>query len=138
MECGKTGPIPLFRVTKSSMPERPSPARSIEHFCEGETCFRIDPTHFRSTRHLTKDKTFLDKAGIFDFCTIAIGETIRGPVNNFREFSQFIQKMPSHQAPGFSAILADLFKQALAPFQGRIHLLVNEILKESMITTRTC
>ena len=36
--------------------------------------------------------------------------------------------MPSHKAPGFSAILADLFKQAPAPFQGRIHLLVNEIL----------
>jgi len=36
--------------------------------------------------------------------------------------------MPSHKAPGFSAILADLFKQAPAPFQGRIHLPVNEIL----------
>jgi len=52
--------------------------------------------------------------------------------------------MPSHKAPGFSAVppdlfkqapahgfsavLADLFKQAPAPFQRRIHLLVNEIL----------
>jgi len=38
--------------------------------------------------------------------------------------------MPSHKAPGFSAVPADLFKQAPAPFQGRIHLLVNEILAE--------
>jgi len=29
-ECGKTGPIPLSRVTKSTMPQRPSPTRSIE------------------------------------------------------------------------------------------------------------
>ena len=36
--------------------------------------------------------------------------------------------MPSHKAPGFSAVPADLFKQTPAPFQGRIHLLVNEIL----------
>ena len=36
--------------------------------------------------------------------------------------------MPSHKAPGFSAVPADLFKQAPAPFQRRIHLLVNEIL----------
>jgi len=37
-------------------------------------------------------------------------------------------RMPSHKAPGFSAVPADLFKQAPAPFQRRIHLLVNEIL----------
>jgi len=110
------------------MPEQPSPTRSIEHFCEGETCFRTDPTNFRSTRHLTKDRTFLEKAGTFEFRTIAIEETIREPVNTFREFSQFIQRMPSHKAPGFSAVPADLFKQTPAPFQGRIHLLVNEIL----------
>jgi len=36
--------------------------------------------------------------------------------------------MPSHKAPGFSAVPADLFKQAPAPFQRRIHLLINEIL----------
>jgi len=36
--------------------------------------------------------------------------------------------MPSHKAPGFSAVPADPFKQAPAPFQRRIHLLVNEIL----------
>ena len=36
--------------------------------------------------------------------------------------------MPSHKAPGFSAVPADLFNQAPAPFQRRIHLLVNEIL----------
>jgi len=36
--------------------------------------------------------------------------------------------MPSHKAPGFSGIPADLLKQP-APFQGRIHLLVNEILE---------
>jgi len=30
--------------------------------------------------------------------------------------------MPSHKAPGFLAVPADLFKQAPAPFQGRIHL----------------
>ena len=36
--------------------------------------------------------------------------------------------MPSHKAPGFSEIPADLFKKAPTPFQKRIHLLVNEIL----------
>jgi len=36
--------------------------------------------------------------------------------------------MPSHKAPGFSEVPADLFKQALASFQRRIHLLVNKIL----------
>jgi len=36
--------------------------------------------------------------------------------------------MPSHKVPGFSTVPADLFKQAPAPFQRRIHLLVNEIL----------
>jgi len=36
--------------------------------------------------------------------------------------------MPSHNALGFSAVPADLFIQAPAPFQRRIHLLVNEIL----------
>ena len=36
--------------------------------------------------------------------------------------------MPSHKAPGFSEVPADLFKQAPISFQKRIHLLVNEIL----------
>jgi len=36
--------------------------------------------------------------------------------------------MPSHKAPGFSEVLADLFKQAPVSFQKRIHLLVNQIL----------
>jgi len=36
--------------------------------------------------------------------------------------------MPSHKAPGFYEVLADLFKQAPISFQKRIHLLVNEIL----------
>jgi len=87
-----------------------------------------DPTNFRSNRHHTRDRTFLDKAGIFDFRTIAPGETIREPVTTFREFSQFIARMPSHKAPGFSEVPADLFKQAPISYQKRIHLLVNEIL----------
>jgi len=65
---------------------------------------------------------------MFDFRTIASGETIREPVTTFREFSQFIARMPSHKAPGFSEVPADLFKQAPISFQKRIHLLVNEIL----------
>ena len=36
--------------------------------------------------------------------------------------------MPSHKAPGFCEVPADLFKQAPISFQKRIHLLVNEIL----------
>jgi len=36
--------------------------------------------------------------------------------------------MPSHKAPRFSGVPADLFKQVPASFQRRIHLLVNEIL----------
>jgi len=115
-------------ITNNTTSELPLPTRSIEHFCEGETYFRTDPTNFSSTRHLTRDRTFLDKAGIFDFRTIASGETIREPVTTFTEFSQFKLRMLSHKAPGFSAVPADLFKQAPAPFQRRIHLLVNEIL----------
>jgi len=53
-----------------------------------------------------------------------IGETIQEPVSTFRKFSQFIQRIPSHKAP----VPADLFIQAPAPFQGRIHVLVNEIM----------
>jgi len=85
-ECGKTGPIPMSTIANTTS-EQLLPARSIEHFCEGETCFTTDPTNFRSTRHHTRDRTFLDKAGIFDFRTIASGETIREPVTTFREFS---------------------------------------------------
>jgi len=65
---------------------------------------------------------------MFDFRTIASEETIREPVTTFREFSQFIARMPSHKAPGFSEVPAALFKQAPISFQKRIHLLVNEIL----------
>jgi len=135
VECGKMGPIPMSYITDNASSEQPLPTRSIGHFCEGETCFSTDPTNFRSTRHLTRDRTFLDKAGRFDFRTIASGETIREPVTNLREFSQFISRMPFHKAPAFSAVLADLFKQAPAPFQRRIHLLVNEILVGNMIAT---
>ena len=124
-ECGRTGPIPMSTITNSTTSEQTLPTRSIEHFCEGETCFETDPTNFRSTRHSTRDTTFLDKAGIF----IASGETIRAPVTTFREFSQFIARMSSHKASGFSEVPADLFKQALVSFQRRIHLLVNEILR---------
>jgi len=127
-KCGKTGPIPLSTTTHSTNPEQILPTRNMEHFCDGDTCFSTDPTNFRSNRHHTSDRTFLDKAGIFDFRTIAPGETIRAPVTTFREFSQFIARMPSHEAPGFSEVLADLFKQAPISYQKRIHLLVNEIL----------
>ena len=72
--------------------------------------------------------TITNGTRIFDFRTIASGETIRDPVTTFREFSQFIARMPSHKDPGFSEVPADLFKQAPASFQRRIHLLVNEIL----------
>jgi len=37
--------------------------------------------------------------------------------------------MPFHKAHGFSEVPADLFKQAPASFQRRIHLLVNGILR---------
>ena len=88
LECGKTGPIPMSCITDNATSEQPFPTRSIKHFCEGETCFRTDPTNFRSTRHLTRDRTFLDKAGIFDFQTIASGKTIQEPLTTLREFSQ--------------------------------------------------
>jgi len=127
-KCGKTGPIPLSTSTPSTNPEQTPPTRSMEHFCEGKTCFTTDPTNFRSNRRHTRDRSFLDKAGIFNFRTIAPGETIREPVNTFREFSQFIARMPSHKAPGFSGVPADLLKQAPTSYQKRIYLLVNEIL----------
>jgi len=118
----------MSTITNSTISEQNLPTRSIEHFCEGETCFKTDPTNFRSTRHNTRDRTFLDKTGIFDFRTTASGETIQDPVTTFREFSQFIAIMPSHKAPRYSEVPADHFKQAPASFQRRIHLLVNEIL----------
>jgi len=122
------GPIFMSTTAYNTTSEQPLPTRNIEHFCEVETCFKTDPTNFRSTRHHTRDRTFLDKAGIFDFRTIASGETIRESVTTFREFSQFISRMPSHKAPGFSEVPADLFTQAPVSFQRRIHLLVNQIL----------
>jgi len=86
-DCGKAGPIPLSITTHNTNPEQTLPTRSIEHFCDGGTCFMTDPTNFRSNRHHARNRTFLDKAGIFDFWTIAPGETIREPVTTFREFS---------------------------------------------------
>ena len=129
LECGKTGPIPLSSTSHKTHPEQTPPTRSIEHFCDEDTCFTTDPTNFRSNRHHIRDRTFLDKAGIFNFQTIPIGETIREPVTTFRKFSQFIASMPSRKAPGFSEVPAYLFKQAPIPFQKWIYLLVNEILK---------
>jgi len=130
-ECGKAGPIPMSITAHNTQSEQPLPTRSIEHFCEGETCFTTNPTNFRSNRHHTRDRTFLDRAGIFDFRTIASGETIREPVTTFREFSQFIARMPSHKAPGSSEVPADFFQKAPVSVQKRIHLLVNEILTGS-------
>jgi hypothetical protein len=66
-ECGKTGPIPMSAITNNTTSEQPLSARSIEHFCEGETCFRTDPTNFRSTRHLTRNRTFWIKPGYSTF-----------------------------------------------------------------------
>ena len=48
-ECGKTGPIPMSTIANNTTSEQPLPTQSIEHFCEGETCFKTDPTNFRST-----------------------------------------------------------------------------------------
>jgi len=71
-DCGRTGPIPMSTITNSTTSEQNIPTRNIEHFCEGEACFKTDPTNFRSTRRSTR----VDKARIFDFRTIASGETI--------------------------------------------------------------
>jgi len=76
-KCGKIGPTPM----------------SLEKW------FSMEPTKSRSTRHLTKDRSFLDKASIFDFRTMAAFETIREPVNTFRKFEGFINRMPSHKSP---------------------------------------
>ena len=68
-DCGKAGPIPISTVTTAHNihQEQTLPTRRIEHFCDGDTCFTTDPTNFRSIRHHIRDRTFLDKAGIFDF-----------------------------------------------------------------------
>ena len=60
LECGKTGPIPLSTISHKTHPEQTPPATT-------------DPTKFRSNRHHIRDRTFLDKAGIFDFWTIPMG-----------------------------------------------------------------
>jgi len=49
LECGKTDPIPMYKITDNTTSGQPLPTRSIEHFCEGKTCFRTDPTNFCST-----------------------------------------------------------------------------------------
>jgi len=43
-ECDKTGPIPMSTTAYNTTSEQPRPTRSKEHFCEGETCFKTDPT----------------------------------------------------------------------------------------------
>jgi len=65
--CGKAGSIHKSITTHNTNPEQTLPTRSIEHFCDGDTCFKTDPTNFLSNRHHTRNRTFLDKAGIFDF-----------------------------------------------------------------------
>jgi len=67
LECGRTGPIPMSTITNSTTSEQTLPTRSIEHFGEGETCFKTDPMNLRRTRHSSRDRTFLDKAEISDF-----------------------------------------------------------------------
>jgi len=101
--CGKAGPTPLSTMTHNTNPEQTLPTRRMEHFCDGNTSFTTGPTNFRSNRQHTRDRTFLDKAGIFNFRTIAPGETIREPVTTFQEFSQLIARMSSHKALGFSS-----------------------------------
>ena len=71
--CGKAGPIPLSTTTHNTNPEQNLPTRSIKRFCDGDTCLTNDPTNFRSNRHHTRARTFLDKAGIFDFRTKPLG-----------------------------------------------------------------
>jgi len=53
--CGKAGPIPLSTITHNTNPEQTLPIRSMEHFCDGDTCFTTDPTNFRSNRHHARD-----------------------------------------------------------------------------------
>jgi len=83
INCRMTDPIPMSRIITASTPGQLSQTRTIKHFCAAENCFQMDITNFRSTRHLKKDKSFLDKAGIFDFSTIAEGEIIRDPYKHF-------------------------------------------------------
>ena len=97
LNWGKAGPIPMSTTAHNTHPDQTLPTRSIEHFCDGDTCFTTDPTNFRSNRHHIRDRTFLDKAGIFDVRTIASGETIREPVTTFREFSQFYRQISSNK-----------------------------------------
>jgi len=47
-DCGKAGPIPISITTHNTNPEQTLPTRSIEHVCDGDTCFTTDPTNFRS------------------------------------------------------------------------------------------
>ena len=112
IKCGSTGPVPMTRGIMGPSSGKTAQTRTMNHLYAASNCFQMDPTNFRSTRHLTNDKSFLGKVGMFNFQTIASEETIREPVNTFREFSAFIQRMPSHKAPGFSGIPADLFIQA--------------------------
>jgi len=52
-DCGKAGPIPISVTTHNTNPDQTLPTRSIEHFCDGDTCFTNTPTNFRSNRHHT-------------------------------------------------------------------------------------
>ena len=48
LDCGKAGPIPMSTTAHNTCPDQAPPTRSIEHFCDGDTCFTTDSLNFRS------------------------------------------------------------------------------------------
>ena len=94
-DCGKTGPIPISTTSHKNQPEQTPPTRSIEHFCDGNACFKIDPTNFRNNRHHTRDRSFLDKARASD------AVDIDRPFRTARMTSEDVDEGPTTNAPNF-------------------------------------
>jgi len=116
---GHTNLMPMTKVVQSGtiVNEGPTMQRELHHFCQHRDCMSMDAGHFRSNRQEVKDTAFLEDKGVFSFRTIPHHESIRGPVNTFREFSRYVARMSDRKAAGKDMLPADLFKRAPEAFR---------------------
>ena len=75
----------------------------------------------------TDATSFLTDKGIFSHHTIPGHKTISGPVETFREFSRYVNKMAERKVAGKDKMPADLFKRAPEDFRRRARSLINWI-----------
>ena len=132
---GHTNPMPMTKETRAEPTAKGGPTmqRELHHFCHHKECMCMDAEHFRSNRQEVKDTAFLVDKGIFSFRTIPQYESIKGPVNTFREFSRYVAKMSDRKAAGKDMLPADLFKRAPEAFRRNAWSLINKILTDEYI-----